>query len=1191
MTRTTEQTVHADVLGTYLTNPPTLGGLGWIPGNANQVLSNGVVRPDSLYRFLKTGNEANERAWIELAKKSGGDKPAEAAALAAVLTAAERTDTFATLWRDGLDIGGFRFSLWNEQPGRGTLKSQWGNFAKNEFVTVPELSISGPVCVPQAFAGARARGNVAVVAAGKNSGIKDVVTRRPDQAFFVNGVLFSVLEVKARQTSQRASKEGRTKMAGDFRTFAFGVLQMVRQEFELATGERWPGIWARKKLAPMWHKRIMALMGAYAKTPWMGVMDMKEIWLAPDPLEWLELCDRSLGQMLAGAHGQMMQEHPNPDMDKTLNVDMVAGFSCLPCVNGALGAWDNVKAHLGGLLSGQAVAREIALWHYPVRNKNRKHGANTIMRPRAPQRVAIDQALSLVGDYYSHEHDPTWAENDLRARLQNSLPAISEAKMEEVISDRLKYRNGQDAYSVLVQGAAGLGKTHIAVALGISLYNMPAPLTPGSHPDSVREALFDRIVILTDRVDLRENIREEAERSGASRGQVLAVEDKDTLVAALTGGHLPNGKTGSILVVNLQKFPSLVADIQAGDITVKHTVGRTAFVIDEIHRSQSGDLNEAATQMFINNMSTLSGGGTGGRKNLVIGLTATPTDTILARFGQWRPGVGAADQARWVPHFAYAMKQAVHDGYVLDPMKGFVKLTIPLDISTTDTMAGAGDAQKAKISSDALYEHLGRQKLVARRFAEIFVCNTMLAMPHGANAVRVGRGKAMATLPSIRGGITMVELIREALRDMANNAVGTSWERYADIILEVANKRVFLLYSKPSTGQGKDLGECGRYNMMMGLGRQPTEKEIIDGFRCKGAGSNNEARNAIIIVVDKLLTGFDEPTLHTLLIARGMTDVALFQAMCRVNRVADGKTGCLVVDASHGESLAREAARVFARYGSLSMSDLDGLDLLERVKERRTRLLKWDGLKDAWKGKRVLTNAERAEDRAAWIEQASQDPETAGVLRRTIGGYLTDQRLAKNLMRMDKEDLNEDWLAFLREVHNLLRMDSDDEDLSANIVFEARDIGMDDIQIPDNHSVPVVNGGSSSDATDALVDDWLSNEGDGTSALLDQIERMRAAEDAKAMRTAGVRVFLDDLFGRIDARSLANNNDAFRRSLHDQHQPLPHDEALKGFTRLFDEATGDRAWIGKLDTDKRRYRELARGRLELLLGDYRMRMR
>lgn len=124
-------------------------------------------------------------------------------------------------------------------------------------------------------------------------------------------------------------------------------------------------------------------------------------------------------------------------------------------------------------------------------------------------------------------------------------------------------------------------------------------------------------------------------------------------------------------------------------------------------------------------------------------------------------------------------------------------------------------------------------------------------------------------------------------------------------------------------------------------------------FRCKDAKSDGNARNAIIVVVDKLLTGFDENTLHTLMIARNLTGVSLLQTMCRVNRTRPGKTNCLVIDASYdpdgGPGLITEAKKVFERYGGLTVSNLDGLDLVKQIKTQRESLLEMSPIKEAWK--------------------------------------------------------------------------------------------------------------------------------------------------------------------------------------------------------------------------------------------------
>ena len=52
----------------------------------------------------------------------------------------------------------------------------------------------------------------------------------------------------------------------------------------------------------------------------------------------------------------------------------------------------------------------------------------------------------------------------------------------------------------------------------------------------------------------------------------------------------------------------------------------------------------------------------------------------------------------------------------------------------------------------------------------------------------------------------------------------------------------------------------------------------------------------LLIVVDKLLTGFDAPSCSVLYIDKAMQDHGLFQAICRTNRLDgdDKPYGCIV---------------------------------------------------------------------------------------------------------------------------------------------------------------------------------------------------------------------------------------------------------------------------------------------------------
>ena len=67
--------------------------------------------------------------------------------------------------------------------------------------------------------------------------------------------------------------------------------------------------------------------------------------------------------------------------------------------------------------------------------------------------------------------------------------------------------------------------------------------------------------------------------------------------------------------------------------------------------------------------------------------------------------------------------------------------------------------------------------------------------------------------------------------------------------------------------------------MLNGKSTQEFEADAKDKFK------NEPNKMKLLIVVDKLLTGFDAPSATYLYIDKSMQDHGLFQAICRVNRV------------------------------------------------------------------------------------------------------------------------------------------------------------------------------------------------------------------------------------------------------------------------------------------------------------------
>ncbi|AMR29540.1 hypothetical protein A0257_22210 [Hymenobacter psoromatis] len=101
------------------------------------------------------------------------------------------------------------------------------------------------------------------------------------------------------------------------------------------------------------------------------------------------------------------------------------------------------------------------------------------------------------------------------------------------------------------------------------------------------------------------------------------------------------------------------------------------------------------------------------------------------------------------------------------------------------------------------------------------------------------------------------------------------------------------------------------------------EKTLKDGFRAPYGAPD------IIITVDKLLTGFDNPHNVVLYLCRRLKEHTLFQAVARVNRCAPGKHFGYVLDY---EGVTEELRAALHQYGSPDFDVYDLGDLSEGIR-------------------------------------------------------------------------------------------------------------------------------------------------------------------------------------------------------------------------------------------------------------------
>ena len=107
------------------------------------------------------------------------------------------------------------------------------------------------------------------------------------------------------------------------------------------------------------------------------------------------------------------------------------------------------------------------------------------------------------------------------------------------------------------------------------------------------------------------------------------------------------------------------------------------------------------------------------------------------------------------------------------------------------------------------------------------------------------------------------------------------------------------------------------------------EKNIISRFKESDSPE-------VIIVVDKLLTGFDEPKNTVMYLDRNLTDHTLLQAVARVNRVCDDKEFGYIIDYYGILAKLNNALEIYADYDSEELEDIH--HTLTDIKEEVAKL-------------------------------------------------------------------------------------------------------------------------------------------------------------------------------------------------------------------------------------------------------------
>jgi len=409
----------------------------------------------------------------------------------------------------------------------------------------------------------------------------------------------------------------------------------------------------------------------------------------------------------------------------------------------------------------------------------------------------------------------------------------------------------------LINHSAGSGKTLTMCWMADRLHSL---FKPGTS-----EKLVDQVFILTDRKSLDTNIKDDIENF---------THLKDVVGLARKAEDLPRflKQRKPIIVTTQQKFAWVLDEIENNPDLKKL---RVAFLIDEAHRSQEGQMGAAIRLPFrktdepdadapemdpeeqiakvirehdINQM--------------IVAFTATPAPATVTLFGE--------------PFDTYSEAEAIAEGYIVDVATSIIsyKTLYNLHCPVVPKLAEEKLYPKGVVSKalqNVAFQDDGLIQYKSEVMLRIFEKDVMPLID--------GRAKAMIVTTSRVAGLRYFEIIKEKLKE--RGADYKALYAFSDFVHPVSNAPI----SEHAVNELKD-------------GELIEERFEGDDYR-------------LMIVANKFQTGFDQPLLAGMFLDKPVVDRNAVQTLSRLNRCHEGKDRVVVVDFTNN---AKAILKAFKKY-------------------------------------------------------------------------------------------------------------------------------------------------------------------------------------------------------------------------------------------------------------------------------------
>lgn len=479
-----------------------------------------------------------------------------------------------------------------------------------------------------------------------------------------------------------------------------------------------------------------------------------------------------------------------------------------------------------------------------------------------------------------------------------------------------------------------------------------------------------RVLVLTDRTELDEQIEgvflgvdEQIYRTKSCRDLVekLNTTEKQIICSLIHKFGARNGTDDE----NVEKYMAEILASIGDDFEAK---GDIYVFVDECHRSHTGKLHEEMLKLLPN--------------ATFIGFTGTPLLSIDK----------GNSVVTWGPYIhTYKYDEAVRDGVVLDLRYEARRVDQNLDSQDKvdewfeERTKGLTDVAKAELkrrwgTMQTLLSSSSRLQRVVFDILDDFYKKHRLAS---------GRGNAMLVASSIHEACQYYELFQQ--NQFTKCAVVTSYGM--DALSTDTN--TYAVYQRMLENYKRDYGPI----------EKKTGEDELEAYErlVKEKFIKQPGQMQLLIVVDKLLTGFDAPPATYLFVDKNMQDHGLFQAICRVNRLdGEDKEYGYIVDY---RDLFKRLEKAVADYTSEVFDAFDKEDVIGLLKDRVVEGKK--DLEEALETVRALCEPVIPPDTANYIKYFCGDTENPYAVKETEPLRVKLYRTVSHLLRVYADMAND----------------------------------------------------------------------------------------------------------------------------------------------------------------------------------------